>query len=89
MLLTLAEVQRIAAEVAAEQHPALEVAVSRADGDSAYTELILTLICCSAEPCQTLIGIERDVSEAKLRTVLTAHLRQHLDRHHDGSVTLK
>jgi hypothetical protein len=89
MFLTLAEVQRIAAEVAAEQNSALEVTVSRAEGDSAYTELILTLTGCSAEPCQTLIGIERDVSEDKLRTMLADHLRQHLDRHHDGSVTLK
>ena len=40
MLLTLAEVQRIAAEVAAEKHPDLEVTVTSAQGESAYTELI-------------------------------------------------
>ena len=44
MLLALDAVQRIAVEVATEQDPALEVAVSRAEGDSAYTELILTLM---------------------------------------------
>ena len=51
MLLTLTEVQRIAAEVAAEERPDLEVAVTSAQGESAYTELILTLTGCSAEPC--------------------------------------
>ena len=89
MFLRLAEVQRIAAEVAAEQNSALEVAVSRAEGDSAYTELILTLKGCSVDPCQTLIGIERDVSETKLRTVIKDHLEDHLNAHRDGRVTLK
>ena len=86
MLLALDAVQRIAVEVATEQDPALEVAVSRAEGDSAYTELILTLRGCSDEPCQTLIGIGRDVPEVQLRSVLIHHMRQHLTDHGDGAV---
>ena len=89
MFLTLPEVQRIAAEVAAEHDSTFEVAVSRGQGDSAYTELILTLTGCSAEPCQMLIGVERDVSEVVVRTVVEEHLREHLNVFRDGSVTLR
>jgi len=63
------------------QNPALEVAVARGEGDSTYTELILTLRGCSTEPCQLLVGVHRDVSEQQLRTAIEGHLRQHFDSH--------
>jgi hypothetical protein len=89
MFLALADVQRIAAEVVAEQNPALEVAVTSADGDAGYTELILTLRGCSVEPCRTLIGIDRDMSEPQFRLAVEEHLRQHLDDHRDGRATIR
>ena len=89
MFLALADVQRIAAEVVAEQNPALEVAVSSAEGDSSYTELILTLRGCSVEPCRTLIGIDRNMSESQFRLAVAKHLREHLDDHRDGGIGLK
>ena len=89
MFLTLPEVQRIAAEVAAEKTPDLQVAVTSSQGESAYAELILTLSGCSVEPCHTLIGIDRDMSEAQFRIAVQDHLRQHLDEHREGGVGLK
>ena len=50
MFLSLTEVQRIASEVAAEENPDLQVAVTSSQGESAYIELILTLTGCSVEP---------------------------------------
>ena len=62
MLLTLADVQRIATEVAARESHDLSVAVTRSEGESAYAELIVTLMGCAAEPCRILIGVDREVS---------------------------
>lgn len=89
MFLSLAAVQRIAAEVVAEQNPALEVIVTSAEGDSSYTELILTLRGCAVEPCRTLIGIDRNMSEPQFRLAVEKHLREHLDDHRDGGIGLK
>ena len=53
MLLTLADVQRIATEVAARESQDLSVAVTPSEGESAYAELIVTLMGCAAEPCKS------------------------------------
>ena len=51
MSLSLSDVRRIVSEVAREQTPSLEVVAARADGDSSYTEVILTVRGCATEPC--------------------------------------
>ena len=89
MFLSLLDVQRIATEVAAEENPDLQVAVTSSQGESAYIELILTLTGCSVEPCRTLIGIDRDMSEPQFRIAVQNQLRQHLVEHRQGGVGLK
>ena len=78
MSLTLAEVLRIAREVAAQENDELAVAVTRSEGDSAYAELIITVINCAVEPCRGLIGIDRNITEAQFRTACQNEWRQHL-----------
>ena len=85
----LADVQRIATEVAAEENPDLQVDVTSSQGESAYIELILTLTGCSVEPCRTLIGIDRDMSEPQFRIAVQDQLRLHLVEHRQGGVGLK
>ena len=85
MFLTLIEVQRIAAEVAAAENPNLQVSVTRSQGESAYAELILSVIGCSTEPCRTLIGIDRDMTEPEFRIAVLGQLRQHLADHRERS----
>jgi hypothetical protein len=74
MFLPLARLQDIATQVAAELDPALDVSVSRTEGDSGYAEVLLTLNGCSDEPCQTLIGIDREQSEPEFRAMLVERL---------------
>jgi hypothetical protein len=53
MTLTLAEARRIAGEVVAKEHPALEVlGATSAEGGSHYTEVILTARGGTTEPCR-------------------------------------
>ena len=70
MSLTLAEVQRIATEVAIRERPDLLVAVTRSEGESAYAELIVTLLGCAVEPCRILIGVDRDMTESQFRVAV-------------------
>jgi hypothetical protein len=82
MLLSLPEVQRIAADVAHSTNPELEVvaAITSVAG-SAYTEVTVTIHGCRQEPCVLVIGAERNASESKFRSEVAEKLRQHLDRH--------
>lgn len=86
MLLTLADVQRIATEVATWERADLSVAVTRAEGESAYAELIVTLLGCAVEPCRILIGVDRDMTESQFRVAVHDDLRQHLQEHRLGGV---
>ena len=88
MFLTLTEVQRIAAEVAAGESGDLSVAVTRSEGESAYAELIVSLMGCAAEPCRILIGVDRDMTEPQFRVAVQDGLRQHLEEHRLGGVGL-
>ena len=89
MPLTLADVQRIATEVAARESQDLSVAVTRSEGESAYAELIVTLMGCAAEPCRILIGVDRDMTDSQFRVAVRDALRQHLQEHRLGGVGLK
>lgn len=85
MSLSLTDVQRIAAEVAQREEPALQVmAATRGGSDSSYTEVILTVHGCRAEPCQFMVGVSRDVSEDQCRSAVEQSLRRHLTEHPTG-----
>ena len=82
MNLKLNDVKRIAAEVARRENPALEVLSAGPTGeDSAYAELIVTIRGCRAEPCQFLIGVNRDATENAVRHSVLTRLREHLADH--------
>ena len=82
MLLSLPEVQRIAADVAQSKDPKLEVvaAITSVAG-SPYTEVTVTIHGCQREPCVLVIGAERNASESKFRSEVAEKLQQHLDQH--------
>jgi hypothetical protein len=76
------DVQRIAIEVAQEQGDRLKVeGAVPAEGETAYTEIILTIRGCQDEPCQVVIGVNRDASESSVRTNVAERLRDHLHDH--------
>lgn len=82
MALTLTDVRRIAADVAKQEDPRLEVIGAMAgEGGSAYAEVVLTVRGCRAEPCRVMIGVSRGVSEPECRDTVTARLRDHLAAH--------
>jgi hypothetical protein len=81
--LTLNDVRRVAAEVAREVHPALEVVgAAPARGEPTYTEVVLTLIGCRVEPCRMSIGLSRDQTELEFRAAVAERLRHHFEEHH-------
>ena len=80
--MTISDVQRIAIEVARKLDDRLKVeAAIPAGGDSAYTEIILTIRGCQDDPCLLMIGVSRDASESSIRTAVAEHLREHLLSH--------
>ena len=81
MALKLTDVRRIAGEVARKQNPSLEVVAARAEDNSAYTEVFLTLHGCAVDPCQITLSLSRDVSESEFRQAVDARLREHLHEH--------
>ena len=87
MALSLVDVRRIVAEIARDINPAVEVVAARAEGDSTYTEVILTLHGCSTEPCQILMGVSRDATESEFRGAVLKRLHEHLHEHESSDVT--
>jgi len=81
MTLTLSDVRRIVADVARQQTPTLEVVAARAEADSPYTEVILTVRGCAADPCQIVMGVSRGSSESAFRNTVREHLQEHLQAH--------
>jgi hypothetical protein len=78
MSLSLADVERLAAQVATEEDSALEVlAATNAEGASDYTEILLTLNRPS-DPSPLVVGVSRNAGEAEIRELLRDRLRQHL-----------
>jgi hypothetical protein len=78
----LTDVQRIASDVVREQSDRLEVVGAvPAAGESAYTELVLTIRGCQDEPCLLVLGVSRDASEASIRAAVAHRLRDHLQNH--------
>lgn len=80
--MTLTEARRIADDVLSKEHPTLELlGVTTAEGGSGYTEIIVGIRGCHAEPCQVVVGVNRDASAPELRREIDEQIRQHL--HHD------
>jgi hypothetical protein len=79
VLLTLADARRIAGEVIAKEHPGVELlGVTTAEGGARYTEVILGIRGCHAEPCQVVIGVNRDTPEQAFRHEVRERVQEHL-----------
>jgi hypothetical protein len=79
MRLSLNDVRRLAAEVAREEDPALEVlAATSAEGATNYAEVILALHGEQSQPRRVLVGVSRKAPESDIRAWLRHRLREHL-----------
>ena len=79
MPLNLNDVRRIATEVVEATESSLRVVgAATSEGGSNYTEIMLSVENCHAEPCRLSIGVDRDVSEAAFREAVGEQVRQHL-----------
>jgi hypothetical protein len=79
MLMTLVDVRRIASEVISKGYPTLELlGVTTAEGGSRYSEIILSIRGCHSEPCQLIVGVNRDAPEAAFRRHMDERFREHL-----------
>ena len=76
--MNLNDARRIATEVVERTDPSLRVVGATAEGGANYTEIMLTIANCHAEPCRISIGVERDVPEAAFREAVGEQVRQHL-----------
>ena len=79
MPLRLPDVRRVAADVARQEDPALQVfAATNGEGATDYTEVILRLHKPSSDPTHVVIGIRRNAGEWQVRRLLRDRLRDHL-----------
>lgn len=79
MPLDLNDARRIATEVVAATDPSLQVVgAATAEGGSNYTEIMLLVTNCHAEPCRLSIGVQRGVSEAAFREAVGEQVRRHV-----------
>jgi hypothetical protein len=79
MPLRLPDVRRVAADVAREEDPALQVfAATNGEGATDYTEVILRLHKSSTRPTHVVIGIRRNADESQVRRLLRDRLRDQL-----------
>ena len=80
--MSAAEVSRIVKAAARRASPRLEVVgVTVNKGGSGYVEVLVDIDGCRAEPCQVVLGVFRDVSEAALESTVTEQLRKHVAAH--------
>jgi len=81
MILDLAEVKRIAKDVASAEDPALEVIAARAStGGSAYIELTLQIQSNGDDPSRVVVVADRSRGAASLRRAIARELRRLEDR---------
>lgn len=78
MALNLNDARRIATEVVAATNSSLRVVGAATQGGSNYTEIMVSVVNCHAEPCRLSIGVERDMSEAAFRKAVGDQVRRHL-----------
>ena len=81
MALTLTDVRRIAADVARDEDPNLDVVgVTGREGSSTSAEVIFARRACKQEPCRVVIGVSRRLSEDECRGTVRKHLQERLGR---------
>lgn len=79
MPLNLNDARRIATEVVETTDSSLRVVgATTGEGGSNYTEIMLSVANCYAEPCRLSIGVERDVPEAAFREAVGEQVRRYL-----------
>ena len=72
---------RLAEEVAHDRFPSLQVVAAVVEGESGYTEVLMTVRGCREEPCQIMIGLSRDASASDFRAAIAKRVAEHLDEH--------
>ena len=88
MTLTLAEVRRIASDIAQRQHLSLDViGVTTREGSTASAEVILAIRDCYVEPYRVVISVSRQVSEAECRAAVLTQLGEHLAAPASGRIS--
>jgi len=88
MTLTLADVRRIASDIAQQQHPSLDVVgVTTREGSTTSAEVILAIRDCYVEPYRVVISLSRQVSEAECRVAVLTQLGEHLAAPASGRVS--
>jgi hypothetical protein len=79
MPLSLAEIRRLAVNVAGDEDSRLRVVGAiNAEGATDYAEVVLTRDADGAGQRRVVIGVARDASEAEVCSVLRNRLRDHL-----------
>jgi len=77
MALTLADVRRIASDIAQQQLPSLDViGVTTREGSSTSAEVILAIRDCYFEPYRVVISVRRQTSEAECRAAVRTQLAE-------------
>jgi hypothetical protein len=83
--MTVSDITRIAIDVARSQSPDLRVAGVTLAGEGNYTEVIVDIAGCRAEPCRLSVGVFRDASEDTVRREIAQQLERHVREHRDAS----
>lgn len=79
MRLRLPHVRRVAADVAGDEDPALQVfAATNGEDATDDAEVILRLHRPSSDPTNVVIGVRRSAGEWQVRRLLRDRLRDHL-----------
>jgi hypothetical protein len=84
MAVNLRELTVIVTDVAREHSIQADVVgVLPSEGDGDYTEVVMSLVGCRAEPCRVTFGVGRGASPSELRAQvadkLVAHVRSHAE----------
>jgi hypothetical protein len=79
MSLGLKDLRRVAADVASEEDPALQVlSAKNAEGATDYSEVTLILDRPQSNPSRVIVGVRRHAPESQIRRVVREQLRDHL-----------
>jgi hypothetical protein len=78
MALRLPDVRRVAADIASQEDPELQVFAATNGEGADYTEVILRLHKSPANPTHIVIGVRRDAGESQVRRLLRDRLRDQL-----------
>ena len=79
--LNVADVTRIATEVARQHSSDLHVVGVTLGGEGNYAEVIINLAGCQAEPCRFSVGVFRDAPPDAIREEIAQQLQRHLREH--------